>query len=72
MCSRISRHGHQHQYIPLISYYDYFNKLLGLEDVKLFPRQDKMLYIFVTTILIFYRKLYINIVSIIVWNIEAR
>ena len=34
----------------------------------LFSRQDKILD---TTILILYRKLYINIVSIIVWNIEA-
>ena len=34
--------------------------------------QDKILYILDTTILILYRKLYINIVSIIVLNIEAR
>ena len=33
--------------------------------------QDKILYILDTTILILYRKLYLNIVSIIVLNIEA-
>ena len=38
----------------------------------LFSRQEKILYILDTTILILYRKLYINIVSIIVLNIEAR
>ena len=38
----------------------------------LFARQDKILYILETTILIKYRKLYTNIVSIIVLNIEAR
>ena len=38
----------------------------------LFSRQDKILYILDTTILIFYRKLYINIVSIIVLDIETR
>ena len=38
----------------------------------LFSRQDKILEIIVTTILILYRKLYINIVSIIILNIEAR
>ena len=37
----------------------------------LFSRQDKILYIIDTTILILYLKLYINIVSIIVLNIEA-
>ena len=46
-------------------------KLLRLENVKLFSRQDKILYILDTTILILYRKLYINIVSIIVLKIEA-
>ena len=51
---------------------DYFDKLLRLENVKLFSRQDKILYILDTTILILYRKLYINMVSIIVLNIEAR
>ena len=56
----------------LISYYDYFNKLLRLENVKLFSRQDKILDILVTTILILYRKLHRNIVSIIVLNIESR
>ena len=40
----------------LISYYDYFNKLLLLENVQLFSRQDKILGILVTTILILYRK----------------
>ena len=34
--------------------------------------QNKILYILDTTILILYRKLYINIVSTIVLNIEAR
>ena len=53
----------------LISYYDYFDKLLRLENVKLFSRQDNILD---NTILILYRKLYINIVSIIVLSIEAR
>ena len=38
----------------------------------LFSIQDKILYILGTTIFILYRKLYINIVSIIVLNIEAR
>ena len=38
----------------------------------LFSKQDKILDILVTTILILYRKPYINIVSIIVLNIEAR
>ena len=38
----------------------------------LFSRQDKILYILDNTILILYRKLYINIVSIIVLNIEAK
>ena len=52
--------------------YDYFDKLLRLENVKSFSRQDKILYILDTTILILYRKLYINIVSIIVLNIEGR
>ena len=50
-------------------YYDYFDKLLRLENVKLFS-QDKD-NILATTILILYRKLHINIVSIIVFNIEA-
>ena len=49
-----------------------FRKLLRLENVKLFSRQDKILYILDTTILILYRKLYVNIVSIIVLNIETR
>ena len=53
-------------------YYDYFDKLLRLENVKLLSRQDKILYILDTTILILYPKLYINIVSIIALNIEAR
>ena len=53
----------------LISYYDYFNKLLRLENVKLFLRQDKIIDILDTLI---HRKLYRNIVSIIVLNIEAR
>ena len=56
----------------LISHYDNFNKLLRLKNFKLFSRQDKILYILVTTILILYRKLYINIVWIIVLNIEAK
>ena len=38
----------------------------------LFSRQDKILFILDTTILILYRKLYINIVLIIVLNFEAR
>ena len=38
----------------------------------LFSSQDKILYIVDTTILILYRKLYINVVSIIFLNIEAR
>ena len=38
----------------------------------LFSRQDKILYILVTPILMLYRKLYRNIVQIIVLNIEAR
>ena len=54
-----------------ISYYDYFDILL-LENIKLFSRQYKIVYILVTTILILYRKLYRHIVSIIVLNIEAR
>ena len=37
----------------------------------LFSRQDKILDILDTTILILYRKLYINVVSIIVLNIEV-
>ena len=52
--------------------YDYFDKLLWLKNVKLFRRQEKILYILDTTILILYRKPYTNIVSIIVLNIEAR
>ena len=51
--------------------YDYFDKLLRLENVKLFSRQDKILYILDTPILILYQNLYMNIVSIIVLNIEA-
>ena len=43
-----------------INYYD--------KKMLLFSRQDNILY---TTIMILYRKLYINIVSIIVLNIEA-
>ena len=58
--------------VYLISYYDYFDKLLQLENVKLLSRQDKILYILNITILILYRNLYINIVSIIVLYIEAR
>ena len=58
--------------LDLISYYDYFNKLLRLENVKLFSRQDNIIDILVTKFLILYRKLYINIVSIIVLNIESR
>ena len=38
----------------------------------LFSRQDKILYILNITILVLYRKLYTNIVSIIVLNIDAR
>ena len=38
----------------------------------LFSRQDEIIYILDTTVLILYRKLYINIVSVIVLNIEAR
>ena len=63
------------QFFYLISYYDYydyFDKLLRLENVKLFSRQSKVLYLLVTTILILHRKLYRNIVSIIVLNIETR
>ena len=57
----------------LISYSDYFDKLLRLENIKLFSKQYKILYILNTTILILYRKLYINVESIIiVLNIEAR
>ena len=56
----------------LISYHDYFNKLLQLENVKLFLKQDKILDILVTAIFILYRKLYINIVLIIVLNIDVR
>ena len=52
--------------------YDYFEKLLQLENVKLISRQDKILYILDTTTLIFYGKLYRNIVSIIVLNVEVR
>ena len=52
--------------------YDYFDKLLRLENVKLFSRQDKILYILDITIFILYRKQYINIVLIIVLNIEVR
>ena len=54
----------------LISY-DYFNKLLTLENVKLFSRQDKSFDILVNTILILYQKLCRNIVSIIVLNITG-
>ena len=45
--------------ITSINYYGYF-------------QDDKFLYIVFTTILILYRKLHINVVSIIVLNIEAR
>ena len=38
----------------------------------LFSRQDKILYILDTIILILHRKLYINIVSIIVLNIGVK
>ena len=48
---------------------NYFDKLLRLEIVKLLSRQYKILDI---TILTLYRKLYINIVSIIVLGIEIR
>ena len=47
------------------------NYYIRLENVKLFSKQDKILYIHDITILILYRKLYINIVSIIVLNIET-
>ena len=57
-------------YQSLLSYV-YFDKLLRLENV-VFSRRGKILYILDTTILILYRKLYINIVSIIVLNIESR
>ena len=52
-------------------YYDFFDKLLRLEKVKLFSRQDKILDI---KILILYRKQYMmtSIISIIVLNIEAK
>ena len=40
--------------------------------MSLFSRLDKILNILDTTILILYCKLYINVVSIIVLNIEAR
>ena len=53
-------------------YYDYFDKLLRLENFKFFSRQDKILYILDITIMILYQKRYTNIVSIIVLNIEAR
>ena len=53
--------------ICILYYYMYYYRVL----VKLFSRQDKILYILDTTILILYRKLYINIVSIVVLNIEA-
>ena len=56
----------------LIGYYDYFNKLFRLENVKVFSRHDKILVMLFTTILILYRKMYRNIVSIVVLNIEAR
>ena len=57
---------------PSLLNYDYFDKLLRLEKVKLFSRQDKILYILETfTILILYRNLYINIVPIIGLKIEA-
>ena len=53
--------------------YDYSAKLLRLENVKLFSRQDDhILFILDTKILIFYRKLYINIVSNTVLNIKER
>ena len=47
------------------------NYYIRLENVKLFSKQGKILYIHDITILILYRKLYINIVSIIVLNIET-
>ena len=50
--------------IILINYYDW--KML------IYFQVNKILYILDTTILILYRKLYINIVSIIVLNIEVR
>ena len=52
--------GKLNNYFYLISFYDYFNKLLRWENVIFTP------------ILIMYRKLYRNVVSIIVLNIEAR
>ena len=58
--------GHQQlpNFIQLNSYCDYFDKLLRLENDKLFSRQDKILNILVTTIFILYRKLYLNIETI--------
>ena len=53
-------------------YYDYFEELLRLVTFNLFSRQDKILYILDATILILYRKRFINIVSIVALNIEAR
>ena len=46
--------------------------LLRLEKFKLFSRQENILYILDTAILILYRQLCINIVSINVLNIETR
>ena len=57
---------------PMVCRRRFFDKLLQLENVKLFSRQDKILYILDTIILKLYRKLYLNIVSIIVLNVEAR
>ena len=56
----------------LISYDDYFDKLLRFihsDNVKLFSRQDNSCH---HNLDIVYRKLYRNIVLIIVLNIEAR
>ena len=47
-----------------INFYDY--------KISSYFQDDKILYILHTTILILYQKLYINIVSIIDVNIEAR
>ena len=48
------------------------NTILSWSCQSIFSRQDKILFILDTTILILYRKLYIYIVSIIVLNFEAR
>ena len=49
------------------------SNVLKYDDYKMLSYfQDNILYILVTLILILYRKLYINIVSIIVLNMKAR